>query len=52
MGKMLCTLVKTLFQQTVMSRRERYLSFKLDNFRRHSTRTSSCSSTSSSRDGR
>jgi hypothetical protein len=34
MGKMLCTLVKTLFQQTVMSRRERYLSFKLDNFTR------------------
>jgi len=34
MGKMLCTLVKTLFQQTIMSRRERYLSFKLDNFTR------------------
>jgi TraM recognition site of TraD and TraG len=34
MGKMLCTLVKTMFQQTVMSRRERFLSFKLENFRR------------------
>jgi hypothetical protein len=34
MGKVLCTLVKCLFQQSVMSRRERYLAGKLSNFKR------------------
>ena len=34
MGKTLCTLVKCLFQQAVMSRRERFLGGKLTNFKR------------------
>jgi hypothetical protein len=33
-AKMLCTLVKSLFQQTVMQRMDRYMSGSLDNFAR------------------